>query len=213
LAGRGHRPVAHRESDLLAFQIAIEHAQPGAIMSSYNKVNGDYTGGNSVLLQEVLKGAWGYPGWVMSDWGATPSWEFALKGSTRNAASRPTRRSGGRGVYGAAQADLHAGRVPQGALSEMVRRILRSMYAVGIDAWDGEFEVDLAAHNEISLETARQGIVLLKNDRVLPLTDQRLKIAVIGGYAQLGVVSGTGSGNVVPAGGSGSRQSAGLSGW
>jgi beta-glucosidase len=95
----------------------------------------------------------------------------------------------------------------------MVRRILRSMYAVGIDAWDGEFEVDLAAHNEISLETARQGIVLLKNDRVLPLTDQRLKIAVIGGYAQLGVVSGTGSGNVVPAGGSGSRQSAGLSGW
>src|SRR5262245_15815091 len=73
-------PDAHRESDLLAFQIAIERSQPGAIMNSYNKVNGDYTGGNSVLLQDVLKGAWGYPGWVMSDWGATASWEFALKG-------------------------------------------------------------------------------------------------------------------------------------
>jgi beta-glucosidase len=73
-------PVALRESDLLAFQIAIERGQPGAIMSAYNKVNGGYAGGNSVLLQDVLKGAWGYPGWVMSDWGATVSWEFALKG-------------------------------------------------------------------------------------------------------------------------------------
>src|SRR5262249_58636081 len=73
-------PAEHRESDLLAFQIAIERSQPGAIMSSYNKVNGDYTGGNSVLLQDVLKDAWGYPGWVMSDWGATASWEFALAG-------------------------------------------------------------------------------------------------------------------------------------
>jgi beta-glucosidase len=47
-------PDAHRESDLLAFQIAIERAQPGAIMGSYNKVNGDYSGGNRILLQDVL---------------------------------------------------------------------------------------------------------------------------------------------------------------
>ena len=73
-------PAAHRESDLLAFEIAIERAQPGAVMSGYNKVNGDYAGGNRVLLEDVLKGAWGYPGWVMSDWGATPTWEFALAG-------------------------------------------------------------------------------------------------------------------------------------
>jgi beta-glucosidase len=73
-------PVALRESDLLAFQIAIERSQPGSIMSSYNKVNGDYTGGNDWLLNEVPKGSWGYTGWVMSDWAATPSWEFALKG-------------------------------------------------------------------------------------------------------------------------------------
>ena len=49
-------------------------------MTAYNKVNGDYAGGNRVLLQEILKGAWGYPGWVMSDWGATPTWDFALAG-------------------------------------------------------------------------------------------------------------------------------------
>ena len=73
-------PVAHRESDLLTFQIAIERSQPGSIMSGYNKINGEPAGGNHHLLNDVLKGAWGYKGWVMSDWGATPEWQFALKG-------------------------------------------------------------------------------------------------------------------------------------
>jgi beta-glucosidase len=53
-------PDAHRESDLLAFQIAIERSQPGSIMTSYNKVNGEYASGNPELLNGVLKGAWGY---------------------------------------------------------------------------------------------------------------------------------------------------------
>src|SRR5262245_2727806 len=60
-------PAAHRESDLLAFQIAIERSQPGAIMSSYNKINGEYASGNHHLLNEVLKGAWGYKGNGMSE--------------------------------------------------------------------------------------------------------------------------------------------------
>jgi hypothetical protein len=65
-------PAAHRESDLLAFEIAIERAQPGPVMTGYNKINGDYAGRNTVLIQDVLKGARGYARWVMSDWGATP---------------------------------------------------------------------------------------------------------------------------------------------
>lgn len=73
-------PDAHRESDLLAFELAIERAQPGAVMTAYNKVNGVYAAANSVLLNDVLKDAWAYRGWVMSDWGATPGWECALGG-------------------------------------------------------------------------------------------------------------------------------------
>ena len=73
-------PAAHRESDLLAFEIVIERAKPGSVMTGYNKVNGTYAGGNAALLQGILKGAWGFPGWVMSDWGATPNWDFALQG-------------------------------------------------------------------------------------------------------------------------------------
>ena len=60
-------PAAHRESDLLAFELAIERARPGSVMTGYNKINGDYAGGNKLLITDVLKGAWGYQGWVMSD--------------------------------------------------------------------------------------------------------------------------------------------------
>ena len=74
------RPAAHRESDLLAFEIAIERSHPGSVMTGYNKVNGDYAGGNAPLIKDVLKDTWGYRGRVMSDWGATPDWEFALCG-------------------------------------------------------------------------------------------------------------------------------------
>ncbi len=91
---------------------------------------------------------------------------------------------------------------PKERLSDMVRRILHSVYAVGVDKWGPAPKVDMAKHNEIALEIARQGIVLLKNDGVLPLaTDKPLKIAVIGGHAQEGVISGTGSGAVLPVGG------------
>jgi beta-glucosidase len=196
-------PAAHRESDLLAFEIAIERAQPGSVMTGYNKVNGEYAGGNRVLLEDVLKGAWGYPGWVMSDWGATPNWEFALAGLDQESGAQIDVMLWGEEPFtGPLRTAYEEGRLPSGRLSEMVRRILRSMYAVGIDAWGPGPDVDMEGHHEIALETARQGIVLLDNDGVLPLAaDTTARIAVIGGFAQLGVPVGTGSSAVVPPGG------------
>jgi beta-glucosidase len=196
-------PVAHRESDLLAFEIAIERSQPGAVMTGYNKVNGDYAGGNSVLIDDVLKRAWGYRGWVMSDWGGTPSWDAALKGLDQESGLQLDMMMWKQVWFTdqleAAYAD---GKLSKERLSDMVRRILRSMYAVGVDSWGPAPEIDTAAHNQIALETARQGIVLLKNDGALPLaTDNSLKIAVIGGHAQVGVPTGCGSSAVLPPGG------------
>ena len=196
-------PDAHRESDLLSFEIAIERAQPGAVMTAYNKVNGDYASANQVLINDVLKGIWGYRGWVMSDWGATPSWECALAGLDQECGAQidsvfwqsepftdPLR---------SAYAD---GRLPKERLSDMVRRILRSMFAVGIDEHRAPAEPDMAAHNEIALQIARQGSVLLQNRGVLPLgPESSARIAVIGGYAQLGVPTGCGSSAVAPPGG------------
>jgi beta-glucosidase len=196
-------PAAHRESDLLAFEIAIERSQPGAVMTGYNKINGDYAGGNGVLMNDVLKGAWGYPGWVMSDWGGTPSWDSALKGLDQESGLQLDMMMWNQVWFTdqleAAYAD---GKLSKERLSDMVRRILRSMYAVGVDTWGPAPEVDMAAHNQISLETGRQGIVLLKNDGALPLTsDKPLKVAVIGGHAQVGVPTGCGSSAVLPPGG------------
>ena len=197
-------PAAHRESDLLAFQIAIERAQPGSVMTGYNKVNGDYAGGNSILIQDVLKGAWGYRGWVMSAWGATPSWEFALKGLDQESGLQiDVMMWGGEAFTAPLRAACEEGKLPRERLSEMVRRILRSIYAVGADGWGGLApEVDMAAYHQIALETARQGIVLLKNDGILPLAaGTTARIAVIGGHAQVGVPTGTGSSAVTPPGG------------
>ena len=196
-------PDAHRESDLLAFQIAIERSQPGSIMTSYNKINGEYAGGNHHLLNEVLKGAWGYQGYVMSDWGATPQWDFALKGLDQESGVQVDTLLWRKQPFTDELVDAYAkGELPEERLSDMARRILRSLFAVGADQWGPAPEVDMARHNEIALEGARQGIVLLKNDGALPLAaDKPLKIAVIGGYAQQGVISGTGSGAVAPVGG------------
>jgi beta-glucosidase len=196
-------PVAHRESDLLAFQIAIERSQPGSIMSGYNKINGIYASGDPHLLNDVLKGAWGYKGYVMSDWGAVPDWEYALRGLDQESGIQlDVKQWGAEAFTDRLKAAYSDGKFPKERLSDMVRRILRSAYAVGIDKWGPAPAVDMARHNEIALEIARQGIVLLKNDGALPLaTDRPLKVAVIGGYAQQGVISGTGSGAVNPVGG------------
>jgi beta-glucosidase len=200
-------PAAHRESDLLAFEIAIERAQPGSVMTGYNKVNGVYAGGNRVLIEEVLKGAWDYPGWVMSDWGATPTWEFALEGLDQESGLQIDAMMWQAEAFTEPLRTAYAdGRLPKERLTEMVCRILRSMYAVGIDRWDpgraGSSDVDMAEHHEIALESARQGIVVLKNDGVLPLAaDTTARIAVIGGFSRLGVPVGTGSSAVTPPGG------------
>jgi beta-glucosidase len=196
-------PDAHRESDLLAFEIAIGRSQPGAVMTAYNKVNGEYAGGNDVLLNDILKVAWAYRGWAMSDWGATPSWEYALKGLDQESGAQIDRLLWGAESFTdrlkAAYAD---GKLPKQRLSDMVCRILRSIFAVGTDRWDAVPPPDMVGHNAIALGIARQGIVLLQNGGLLPLEpDSATRIAVIGGYAQIGVPTGCGSSAVVPPGG------------
>jgi beta-glucosidase len=196
-------PAAHRESDLLAFEIAIERSNPSAVMTGYNKVNGEYAGGNRTLILDVLKGAWGYPGWVMSDWGATPSWEFALAGLDQESGVQMDRMLWKAEPFSQPLRAAYArGELPRERLSDMVRRILRSIYAVGVHDAGPPPEVDPADHEQIALRTAREGIVLLANDGLLPI-DARADglVAVIGGYAQTGVPTGTGSSAVTPPGG------------
>ena len=195
-------PDAHRESDLLAFQIAIELARPGAVMTGYNKVNGEYAGGSAHLIRDVLKGAWAYPGWVMSDWGATPTWEFALAGLDQESGVQMDVVMWGAEAFAELRGALANGRLPRERLSDMVCRILCSIRAVGVDDARPAPEVDMVAHDMIALEGARQGIVLLVNDGILPVPgDTTMRILVMGMHANVGVPTGTGSSAVTPPGG------------
>jgi beta-glucosidase len=139
----------------------------------------------------------------MSDWGGTPGWECALNGLDQECGAQIDALLWQSEPFGERLRAAHAdGGLPKERLSEMVRRILRSMLAVGIDRWEAEPAPDLLAHNEVALQIARQGIVLLANRGALPLAPgSAARIAVIGGHANVGVAAGFGSSAVVPPGG------------
>ena len=189
--------AALRESDLLAFELAIEKGRPGSVMCSYNLVNGFYACGNDHLLNQVLKGDWGYRGWVMSDWGAVSDVSYFNQGLDQESGEQLDDE-----VYFGAplKAELAAGRVSRARLSDAVRRILRSVYAVGADQPKSVAPIDYAAHAKIARDAAAAGIVLLKNDGVLPLAETARTILLVGGHADLGVLSGGGSSQVTPSG-------------
>ena len=187
-----------RETDLLAFEIAIREGDIGAVMCAYNKVGGDWCCENSYLLNDVLKKAWGFKGWVVSDWGGTHSTVKAvlagldqeMPGSTYF--GEPLKKA------------VESGEVPMARLNDMVHRILRTEFAVGLfDNPPAPKVVDVFAGLEFAQRVAEQGTVLLKNaGGQLPLSASALKsIAVIGSHADVGVLSGGGSAQVDPPGG------------
>ena len=190
-------PDRLRESDLLAFQIGIEIGKPGSVMCAYNLVNGAEACGNDPLLNGVLKGDWGYKGWVMSDWGAVESTDFILKGLDQQSGYQLDEQHWFGAPLKQAVAD---GAVPRSRVSDAVRRILRSVYAAGADVPAPSRTIDFDAHAKVALQAARDGIVLLKNDGVLPLAQNARSILVVGGQAGFGVLSGGGSSQVTPHG-------------
>jgi beta-glucosidase len=193
-------PAAHREAELLGFQIGIERSDPGALMCAYNKINGDYACGNDALLNGAVKGAIGYMGFIMSDWKAVYGWDYALKGLDQHSGVQVDEQEW---FVGPIEEAYARGDLPKERLSDMVRRILRAVYLVGADTWSGpQPQGDIEAHLASALEVARQGIVLLKNEGILPIKPDLKTIAVIGGHADKGMVSGGGGSSLTdPIGG------------
>jgi beta-glucosidase len=189
---------ALRETDLLAFEIALRESDAGMVMAAYNRVNGDYCSENTYLLNDVLKKAWGFKGFVLSDWGGThSSVKAALAGLDQE-------QPGGRYFGAPLKEAVQKVELPAIRLNEMVRRILRTEFACGIvDDPPVSKVVDPFRGREIAQRVAEQSIVLLKNSGdLLPLGAARTRsIAVIGGHADVGVLSGGGSAQVEPAGG------------
>jgi beta-glucosidase len=192
--------AALRESDLLAFEFALEQGHPGAVMCAYNRINGEYACGNDRMLNRALKGDWRFPGWVMSDWGAVYDWNFARSGLDQESGQQFDKAV----YFGEPLAKaLAAGAITADRVSDMSIRILRSMFGFGLfDDPPVKTPIDVAGDADIAKREAEEGIVLLANGRfVLPLAHGARHVVVIGGHADAGVLSGGGSAQVIPVGG------------
>ena len=188
---------AARESDLLAFEIALHDSNAAAVMCSYNRVNGDYACENKHLLNDVLKKDWNFKGFVVSDWGGTHS-------TAKASAAGLDQEEPGFVFYGAdLKKAVESGMVPMAKVDDHVRRILWAMFASGvIDDPPKKGVVDVMGGLEIAQRIEEQSAVLLKNDGHLPLDATKIhRIAVIGPHADVGMISGAGSAQVDPPGG------------
>jgi len=192
--------AAFRESDLLAFELAYEGGHPGSVMCAYNKVGGIYACSNDMLMNAVLRGDWGFPGWVMSDWGAVHGLDDVKAGLDQQSGEQFDRQV----FFGKPLADaVQSGTISAARVSEMAQRILRSMFAVGLfEHPPVKTPLDVEADAKVARRVAEEGTVLLANPSgLLPLPHDVKRIVVIGGHADSGVLSGGGSSQVVPVGG------------
>jgi len=205
-----------RETELLAFEIAVREGHPGNVMCSYNLVNGVYACQNPDLLTTILKNEWGFKGKVQSDWTANHTTvASAMAGLDEEQPGDLGTAGSSFGIQSyfssALKSAVQAGTVPVSRLNDMVFRKLRTMIAMGImdNPPTPGGSVDQTAGNRDALTVARESMVLLKNasaaggnQPVLPLAAGSLQsIVVIGGHADVGVLSGGGSGGVPAADG------------
>lgn len=192
--------AAARTSDLLAFQIAIEQGRPGSVMCSYNRVNGVHACESDWLLNQVLKHDWGFKGYVMSDWSAQHDTVLAANHGLdqETGVSRP-----GQYIWlDKLAAAIVRGDVKQARLDDMVHRIARTLIEKGaIDDPVQPATIDFAAHAQVAQADAEDGIVLLKNEGLLPIAASVKTIALVGGHADVGVLTGGGSAQVWAPGG------------
>jgi beta-glucosidase len=192
-----------RESDLLAFEVALNNSNAQMVMCAYSLVNSIYNCQNSHLLNDILKGDMGFNGFVLSDWYATQSSVPSALGGLDQ--EQP---------YGyffdgiwtpeSLKMALANGDLPSARLDNMVHRILRGMYAAGVmDHPTTVQPINASADAAIAQQIEEQGAVLLKNTGgQLPLNPASSQsIAVIGSHADVGVLSGGGSAEVMPVGG------------
>ncbi|MEV1019003.1 glycoside hydrolase family 3 C-terminal domain-containing protein [Streptomyces sp. NPDC050264] len=186
---------ALRELYLAPFETIVANAHPWGIMTAYNTVNGTTMTEHRYLVNEVLRGEWGFDGFNVSDWTAARSTTGAVKGGLDVAMPGP------RTVYGPAlAAAVRAGEAEESEVDAAVRNVLRLAARVGIlegaEPVVGEVpgEIDGVA---LAREVARRAFVLVRNSGVLPLRPDA-KTALIGAAARDARILGGGSATVFP---------------
>ena len=181
---------ALREIYLPAFETAVTQAQPWTVMCSYNKINGTFGSEQTYLLTDILKKEWGFEGFVVSDWGAVHDRVAALKAGLDLEMPGPKQTR----VNAVIEA-VRNGELDETVLDEAVRRIVRVTLCAAQTPKGGNF--DAAAHHILARRVAAEGMVLLKNNGLLPLQNPQ-HIAVIGRAAQRAHFQGGGSSHINP---------------
>jgi len=179
-----------REIYLPAFEKAVKQAKPWTVMCAYNKLNGEYCSENHYLLTDILKNEWGFEGLVVSDWGAVHDRVASLKGGLDLEMPGPQDRR----VQAVVEA-VRSGELDEALLDEAVRRILNVVFKAKETPKNGTFDID--AHHELAHRIAADGMVLLKNNGLLPLKGCQ-HIAVIGRTAENAHFQGGGSSHINP---------------
>ena len=203
----GPEPLRHRfdarpperdlyETYLPQFEAAVREGHVGQVMSAYSAINGVPAPADTWLLTDLLRGQWGFDGYVVSDCDAVAD---ILNGhhyaSTMAEASADAVKAGTDldcgGAYGALTQAVHDGLISEDQINTALRRVLTARFRLGlfdpptyayakITAADN----DTPQHSDLALRAARESMVLLKNDGLLPLDPARLKrVAVIGANA------------------------------
>ena len=177
---------ALREIYLTGFEIAVKEGKPGALMTSYNQVNGLQSNENPQLMLEILRKEWGYDGMVVTDWGGSDD-------HIRGIQCRTTIEMPDPGLH-AAREVMHA--VERGELSEAeidacLSDYFRTLRRVAVQAKKAK-PVDPLRQHALARRAARESAVLLKNDGILPLTGEET-VALIGDFARVPRYQGAGS--------------------
>ena len=168
---------AMHEIYLRPFEMAVREADAWGVMAAYNKVNGRWCSENQILLTTILRQQWGFPGMVISDWGGVHSTVDAVT------AGMNVEMPGSRFMGQALLDSVKAGKVSETVINQRVREILRVRLTVKPIAKEvaNTKPVGNAEEMATALEVARRSIVLLKNEKVLPIDTKKVKrIAVIG---------------------------------
>ncbi len=179
---------ALRELYLTAFEIAVKEGKAKAIMSSYNRLNGEYTNENKHLLVDILRNEWNFDGVIVTDWGGCNDRVEGLKAT--NEIEMPSCKASNEAIIRA----VKGGTLDESVLDERIDNLLSFIFDTKIE--DAKpFDVD--KHALLAQKAAEESIVLLKNENnILPLKDE--KIAVIGDFADVPRYQGAGSSVVNP---------------
>ena len=180
-------PRAMNEIYLKPFEMAVREGDAWGVMAAYNKVDGKWCSDNEMLLTDVLRKRWGFPGIVISDWGGVHSTVDAVT------AGMNVEMPGSRFMGQALLDSVKAGKVSEAVINQRVREILRIRLTVTPIAKDiaNSKPVGNVEDMTTALEVARRSIVLLKNEQLLPIDTKHIRhIAVIGENAMMKMALG-----------------------